>query len=265
MQAQVGNKQGNLEKIRKFILEGKDKKIDIICFPELAIHGYIREKASELAEKIPNPTTDYLVSLAYQTKITILVGMLEKSSTDKPYITHLVVFPTGDIKKYRKTHIGKSEEVFFIADNEIPVFKGTKANFAVQICWDSHFPEVSTIQALKGAEIIFTPYASPTMVGNRREIWLKYLTARAYDNSVFLAACNLIGENGAGSNFCGGALVLDPKGNVVGEDFSGQESMLVVDLPGEKINKLREKERKTMRNSFYLQYRRPEIYKDILK
>lgn len=263
MQSVVGKTQENLEKIKNYVLEAKKKGVQIICFPELAVHGYTRERASELAESSTEDSSVFLSKLSKEEDIQIMAGIIEKSENSKPYISQLVI-NNGKINKYRKTHIGESEEPYFTPGDEIPVFSSKLATLGVQICFDSHFPEVTTIQALKGAKIIFAPHASPVMVKDRKGIWLKYLQARAYDNSVYLAACNLIGENGEGSDFIGGILVLDPKGNIIGEDFSGEESMLVVDLAEEKINILRQEERKTMRNSFYLKSRRPELYKEIL-
>lgn len=265
MESLVGEKENNLEKISSFAKEAGKNTAHILCLPELAVSGYTRDHAFDLAEEIPGSSTTALLNMAVENKITILAGIIEKNGTGKPFITHLVCFPDGSYGKYRKTHLGVSELPYFSRGEELPIFKGKYGNFAVEICWDLHFPEVSTIYSLKGAEIIFAPHASPTMVGDRKEIWLKYLTARAYDNSVYLCSCNLVGINGKGSEFCGGLLAIDPKGQIIGEDFSREEKMLLVDLPGQEINKLRYQERKSMRNSFYLEYRRPELYGDLLK
>ncbi|KJS85824.1 MAG: nitrilase [Peptococcaceae bacterium BICA1-8] len=264
MQSSVGEITRNLDVMRKYIEEAKKKSVKIICFPELAVQGYTRELAGGLAEVIPSSASEVLVSLAKANNITIITGIIEKSSTIKPYITQLICTHKGELFRYRKTHLGISEEPFFTPGNELPVFNIKEANFAVQVCWDLHFPEVSAIYSLNGAEIIFAPHASPTIVGDRKEIWLRYLTARAYDNSVFICSCNLIGINGQGSEFGGGCLVIDPKGQVIGEDFSGKEGMLIVDLPSDEINKIRYQERKSMRYSYYLDYRRPELYGELI-
>ncbi|MFZ5944568.1 MAG: nitrilase family protein [Bacillota bacterium] len=266
MQSVVGATESNLKKIKGFAEQAYTKNVDIICFPELAVQGYTRESAYELAESVPGPSSDFLTSTAKQYGIIILAGFIEKSQDGiKPYITQLVCFPDGTQEKYRKTHLGQSEAPYFQPGNELPTFQCSKAKFSLQICWDLHFPELSTIYSLKGAEIIFAPHASPSIVGDRREIWLRYMTARAYDNALFVAACNLVGENAIGSEFGGGALVIGPKGQVLAEDFNNQEGLLIVDLPQEQINKIRYEERTTMRNSYYLEYRRPELYKDIFK
>jgi predicted amidohydrolase len=250
----------NLKKIEGFIIRAGEQEVDIICFPELCLQGYGREKAGRAAVQVPGEISGRLSELARQAETTALVGLAEEAGIKKPYVTQLVLFPDGTTEKYRKTHLGKSEQPFFTAGNEFPVFRTGKACFGIQICWDMHFPEVSAILSLKGAEIIFAPHASPAIVGDRKGIWMKYMTARAYDNSVFLAACNLVGHDGAGRHFCGGAMVIDPKGNPVAESFGQGEGMLVVDLDPGLINTIRHKKRSTMRHSFYLEYRRPELY-----
>lgn len=265
MQSKTGAVDENMRKIKTFTREAARYKVDMICFPELCVQGYNREKAHLTADTIPGEISGVISGMAQQAGLTVLAGTAEKSETGKPYITHLVAFPDGSIQTYRKTHLGKSEIPYFTPGDEFKVFSWGMAKFSVQICWDLHFPEMSTILSLRGTEIIFAPHASPTIVGDRRDIWLKYLSARAYDNAVFVAACNLVGESGEGQSFCGGALVIDPKGNIVAEAFNGREEMLVADLDPTLINTIRNQEAKTMRNSFYLACRRPELYGDLMK
>jgi len=265
MQAKTGLVDENMKKIEWFTNEAARQEVDIICFPELCVQGYNREMARLIAASIPGEISGAVGRMARQAGLTVLVGVAERSKTGEPYITHLVAFPDGSIQKYRKTHLGKSEIPYFTPGDEFVVLSCATARFSIQICWDLHFPEMSTILSLRGAEIIFAPHASPTIVGDRRDIWLKYLSARAYDNAVFVAACNLVGDSGHGGSFCGGAMVIDPKGNVMAEAFNGREEMLVVDLDPTLLNTIRNKEAKTMRNSFYLAGRRPELYGDLVK
>lgn len=264
IQPKTGCPQENIGKIAALTKQAAQKKAALICFPELCVQGYHREKARLAAEAIPGKSSLAISRLARETGLVILAGMVEESGSAKPFNTQLVAFPDGRLYKYRKTHLGKSELPYFTPGDSFPVFATEEARFAIAICWDLHFPEVSTIYSLKGAEIIFAPHASPSFVGDRREIWLKYLPARAYDNSVFIAACNLVGEDG-GQSFCGGALVIDPKGNVAAQAFSGREELLVADLDPRLINTIRRKESASMRHSFFLEGRRPELYGELLK
>ncbi|SFF98158.1 Predicted amidohydrolase [Desulfotomaculum arcticum] len=265
MQSIFGNTEYNLNKITEFINRAAEEKADIICFPELCVQGYSRDRSGVYSEPVPGPSTNRLSEAVKNSNMTAIVGMAEKSGADKPYITQLLIEPDGRLLKYRKTHLGNSEKPYFSSGEKLPVFDLNKAKVGIEICWDLHFPEITTIMSMAGAEIIFAPHASPSIVGDRRGIWLKYMTARAYDNAVYLAACNLVGEDGTGHCYCGGAMVIDPKGNVVAESFNKGEGMLLTELDAKLINTIRNRESVSMSNSFYLHSRRPELYHNLIK
>ena len=260
MQALVGQLDKNLAKIEAYAAQGAAQHVDILCFPELSITGYDIHQSACYAQKIGEACTERLLEMACRYQLTLLAGMAEAAPVGKPYITFLLAQPNGQLESYRKTHLGTYEKLCFQPGEALLVKSLPKAQIAPVLCWEMHFPELVTALALKGAEIIFAPHASPTVVGDRRELWMRYMPARAYDNSAFVAVCNLIGANGLGVQFGGGLLVLDPKGRVMAEDFSGKESLLTVKLPAKEINRIRHQERTTMRDTFYLSERRPELY-----
>lgn len=260
MQSLVGEIGHNLEKIADFAAQAAQKHADIVCFPELSITGYDVQRSGDFAQPLEGECTKCLLEIAQQNQLTILAGLAEAAPQDKPYITYLIAQPTGKLSAYRKTHLGAIEKRCFQAGNAFLVEALPKAQIAPALCWEMHFPEIALTLALQGTEIIFAPHASPSIVGDRRELWMRYMPARAYDNSAFVAVCNLIGDNGLGVQFGGGLLILDPKGRVLAEDFSGQESLLLAKLPAEEINRIRHQKRTTMRDTFYLQDRRPELY-----
>ncbi|MCL2336985.1 MAG: nitrilase, partial [Firmicutes bacterium] len=186
MASTLGETKKNLDHIERFTKQAAAQKAAVICFPELCIPGYNRELARSIAEPVPGPSSARLLHLAKQSGLLVLAGLAEQAAgegeTEKPYITQLAAYPDGRLLKYRKTHLGNSEKPYFTPGNELPVFRlADRAAFGLCICWDLHFPEVSAILSLKGAEIIFSPHASPAIAGDRKEIWLKYMTARAYD------------------------------------------------------------------------------------
>jgi predicted amidohydrolase len=110
----------------------------------------------------------------------------------------------------------------------------------------------------KGAELILIPHASNLGGSKRKEVWMKSLVARAYDNSVYVAACNAVGDNDRGSVFGGGVLVLDRKGNIICEDFNGKESVVFADL---KAYSHADDEGNRMSELRYFKKRRPELYR----
>lgn len=265
MRSQINKLKCNLTKIEHFSHAAKEQKIDLVCFPELSITGYSRERAAEMAESIPGTGSTFVSNLAQELNITILAGLVEKNGLEKPFNCHFIAFPDGKFQVYRKSHLGLSERTCFSPGQELPVFKNGNTKFGIEICWEMHFPEITTVLALNGCEVVFAPHASPVAGSNRKNTWLKYLAARAYDNSLYVAACNLVGYDGEKQEFGGGALIIDPKGNIVSEYFGREEKMVTAYLDLKLINDIRTKRNVSMKNSFYLSARRPELYGDLIK
>jgi N-carbamoylputrescine amidase len=108
-----------------------------------------------------------------------------------------------------------------------------------------------------GVQAIFIPHASPrTNAQIKHQSWMRHLPARAYDNSVFVVACNQWGDNQRSLTFPGNAVVIDPSGNIVQKKVSDDEGMLVVDLTEEALTHVRSH---PMRHFF--PNRRPELYR----
>jgi N-carbamoylputrescine amidase len=81
------------------------------------------------------------------------------------------------------------------------------------------------------------------------------LTARAFDNSVFIVACNQNGDNLKGLQFPGVAVVIDPSGDVLKDNISGKEAMIVADLKADVLAAIR-----GHRMRYFLPNRRLELY-----
>jgi len=253
----VGKISHNLEALARRVKEAKKKDAAIICFPEMNITGYSTQKIIiDSAQFIPGSLTDEIVGLAKKENMTILAGLAEKDKKSRIFAGHMVVSPQGLSGIYRKLHIAPPEQKIFSPGRKIPLFEVQGGKFGIQLCYDAHFPELSTQMALNGAEIIFFPHASPRGTPDEKFVsWMRHLTARAYDNGLFVVACNQIGENELGLNFPGIAVVIDPSGNVIAKDISGREKMMVVDLKAADLAKVRNHKMR-----FFLPNRRSDIF-----
>lgn len=260
MRSVIGGKAENLARMEVLVREAARRGAKVVCFPEMSISGYgLRQEMGSFAEPIPGPSTEAVIRMARNFHILILAGMAEKAEKGQYFISHFAAGPEGMIGVYRKIHLGPPEEGIFQAGSECPVFSFGRARFGIELCFDGHFPELSTLLALGGAELIFVPHASPReSSAEKKARWMRYLPARAYDNSVFLLACNLLGETESGLAFSGGALILDPKGEVLAESRGGEEEIVLGELKSEALLRVRENSK-----GFFLGRRRPEIYKDL--
>ena len=253
----VGKIRQNLDALAGRVKEAKKKNAALICFPEMNITGYsTRKKIVDSAQFISGTVTNELVELAEKENITILAGLAEKDEKGRIFADHLVVTPQGLSGVYRKLHIAPPEQRIFSPGKNIPLFDAHGVSFGIQLCYDAHFPELSTRMALNGADIIFFPHASPRGTPEEKfSSWMRHLTARAYDNGLFVVACNQTGENKKGLNFPGIALVIDPLGNVIAKDVSGKENMIVVDLKAGDLANVRNHKMR-----FFLPNRRSDLF-----
>src|SRR5262249_1232461 len=144
----------------------------------------------ELAQPLDGDLAQAMADLSADTGILILAGLIERDSSGVLYNTQLVAGSGRILGAYRKAHVGCSEIHRFSHGDEFLVFPCGQTTCGIQICYDMHYPEMSRILALRGAEIIFAAYASPdpcTEAGHAAKLarWRKYQPARAFDNSVY--------------------------------------------------------------------------------
>jgi N-carbamoylputrescine amidase len=253
----AGQVEHNLARMLPWIKKAKKEGADLICFPELNITGYsTKPEIKSCAESIPGPISERLVQMAHENQIVILAGMAEEDEKGRIFASHLVVTPQNISGIYRKIHIAPPERNIFSPGNSVPLFEVEGVKLGIQLCYDAHFPELSTRMAVDGADIIFMPHASPrgTPPGKLAS-WLRHLTARAFDNGIFLVACNQSGDNQNGLDFPGIAMVVGPSGDVLQDNISGKEAMIVADLKADVLAAVR-----GHRMRYFLPNRRPELY-----
>lgn len=253
----AGDVRRNLDAMQPWIKASREAGAAVVCFPEMNITGYSNLKEIiGSAEPVPGPISRDLSNLSKNHEISILAGILERDATGRIFPSHLVIRPDGFVGIYRKLHIAPPEQENFTPGEKIPVFDVNGLRFGIQLCYDVHFPELSTQMAIKGAELIFIPHASPRGTPkDKYRSWMRHLTARAFDNSLFIVACNQAGDNGKGLDFPGIAVIIGPSGEVIEKNISGKESMVVLDLKAQDLNRVREH-----RMRYFLPNRRPELY-----
>jgi N-carbamoylputrescine amidase len=253
----VNRTRKNLARMLPWIKKARKEGADLICFPELNVTGYsTKPEIIGCAESIPGPISERLVQWAHENQIVILAGMAEKGEKGRIYASHLVATPENITGIYRKIHIAPPELNIFSPGNSVPLFEVEGVKLGIQLCYDAHFPELSTRMAVDGADIIFMPHASPRGTPPEKlASWLRHLTARAFDNSVFIVTCNQTGENENGLDFPGLAVVVGPSGKILAKDTAGCEGMLVVDLKSDDLSAVRDH-----RMRYFLPNRRPDLY-----
>ena len=202
----------------KIIKTINNYEADIYIFPECALTGYGNNEFINTCD---------IKSFG---KNTFLGASIEES--DGRYNEYLMISKNGDIYKYKKTHLGINEKKTYKKGRELTLFNVDGVCFGVGICIESHMPELTQALCENGAEVMIYPFATPKACGSRKNIWNKYMKARAYDNNVFVIATNLYG----------GIMVIDPKGDTKIEDHVRDTAVIDIDI--DEVHKLRNSEKK---------------------
>ena len=254
----VGQVQQNLDRMLPWIKKAKTEGADLICFPELNVSGYSTDPViKDSAESIPGPISRQLEQMARTDQIVILAGLAEKDENGRFFASHLIARPKGIGGLYRKLHIAPPEEAVFSQGKQVPLFNILGVKLCIQLCYDAHFPELATRMAVDGADIIFMPHASPRGTPQEKlDSWMRHLTARAFDNGVFIVACNQVGKNQMGLDFPGLAVVVGPSGNLLADKTTDRGGLLVTDLKAEELSAVRDHKMR-----YFLPNRRPELYR----
>jgi predicted amidohydrolase len=261
MHSEPGEVERNLERMDSFVCEASVRLADVVLFPELSISGYtLKEPESIYDLDQSRRILERIARMAHDAKLIIMAGMVEILQEGLPHITHTVACPDGPLGLYRKTHLSPPEEEKYGKGGSVSVFHERGITFGLELCYESHFPEISTVLSLKGAEILFMPHASPRgKPKEKMKSWLRHLPSRAFDNGVFVVACNQVGKTKENFFFPGVILALDPQGRVLKSYTGNEEAMVFVELKAEVLEETRDH-----RMKYFIPHRRQELYKDIV-
>ena len=214
----AGDKAGNLKKIEQATVRAQKQGAELLILPELSLTGYVvRDQIYELAEEIPGPSVKRIEAFAKKAGLHIIFGMPELSKNTQATLhnTAVLVGPKGLIGKYRKmylpTHSIFEEKRYFRPGYQPAVFDTDLGKIGLIVCYDIYFPEVVRLTRLEGAQLIVCISASPAV---RRTFFEVLTTARAIENTAFLAFVNLAGIED-GLQFWGGSRLLGPNGRII--------------------------------------------------
>ncbi|MGC9315805.1 MAG: nitrilase-related carbon-nitrogen hydrolase [bacterium] len=250
---EFGEVEKNLARVANLV---SDIEADLFVLPELFATGYLFDDKNELAiyaeEAEEGITSSFLRKLA-KDKNSAFIGGYPELDSGRYYNSAMFVPPEGEIRNYRKIHLFDREKTMFEPGNRaFEVIEYRDVKLGIIICFDWIFPESYRTLTLKGADLIchctnlVLPYCQ------------KASYAHAVSNRVFIALSNRIGaENRAGTelNFTGQSIAYSPKGQILAEFDSEEESVKMFEIAPEDARTKFVTER-----NHVLKDRRPEFY-----
>jgi predicted amidohydrolase len=190
----------------------------LVVFPELALTGYACGDAFfDIAETVPGPSTIHIGDIARRLDLHVIWGMPERGLPGVLYNAAVLVGPEGHIGTWRKhtlpghatDHGGAGafpDRRFFRSGNRSPVFDTAIGRIGMMVCYDIFFPEIARLLTLKGADLLVGISGSPAF---ERPIFEPLVLARAMENTIPFAYCNLAGAEGE-INYWGGSRLIGP-------------------------------------------------------
>jgi len=257
----------NATRMASFVArEASEHGAELVVFPELASTGYIEPntdttfaaKLYAASEYIPGgPTTAALRDVARRHNVHVIAGISERHPK-LPYVLYnsaAFIGPDGELLGVqRKLHAALQEKNYYMNGHSIDVFPSRVGTIGINICYDTRFPEVARVQALRGSEIIVSIWASATRPGLLPSVGVaQAFAARAMENHVYFLSCNRSGREGD-RIFTGRSAVVAPSGQMIALSDTADEDVVRAVLLDSEIRSQR---------TFLTIYRdrRPELYK----
>jgi len=210
------------------LADGVADGTDLVVLPEAFMRDFGGPSGSSLgdvAEPMDGPFVSCLHELAARRQTTVVAGMFEVSDDPaRPFNTLAVVGPDGLVASYRKIHLydsfGYKESDRLSAGPVDPVLVEVGGvSVGLMTCYDLRFPELARELVRRGAELLVVP--SAWVSGPRKvEHWVTLVTARAIENTAYVAA---VGQ--PGPRYTGHSLVVDPAGREVTRVGDGEHRL----------------------------------------
>jgi predicted amidohydrolase len=266
MKPRLGEAEENLVKMSETISKiASQQRVDLIVFPELITSGYeLGVRFTELAQRVPGPTINLIAQRANEYGVFIAFGMVTKERVESVlYNSAILVGPDGELlDAYNKIHLRGEERMAFREGFKLPIVPTEIGNIGLMIGYDLAFPEVARSLSLDGAEIICV---MANWEASQIDEWKTYVRARAYENSVFMAAANRIGED-VTINFGGESMIVGPRGQIHASLASETDPESGAPLEGFAVARIDLDEVRRFREEYqFIQNRQPAVYKTLVR
>jgi predicted amidohydrolase len=266
MKPALGESEDNLVKMSDFVSKiASQQKVDLIVFPELVTSGYeLGVRFTELAQRIPGPTVNLMSQRAAEFGVYIAFGMATKEKVESVlFNTAVLVGPDGEmLGSYNKVHLHGEERMAFREGFRLPVIETEIGTVGLMLGWDLAFPEVARSLTLDGAELICVLANWETA---QMEEWRTYVRARAFENALYVAASNRVGED-VTLNFGGESMIVGPRGKTYASLTEEKDPATGGPREGYCVARVDLDEVRKCREEFQtLQSRHPTVYRSLVK
>jgi predicted amidohydrolase len=168
MRCPKGQITRNLAEIDQRIRQAVTEQVNIICFPEMSITGYIKPADSpDAVLTLESEAVHQFCAMTKGTDLTALAGIVEGNPAGQPFITQIVA-ARGEMQGYyRKINVADDELAWFAPASETPLFEYQDVPFGVAICADVGHGDLFAAYAELGARLVLVG-AAPGLYGSQQ-------------------------------------------------------------------------------------------------
>lgn len=206
----------NLAEIRALAGRAASRGASVVVLPEYSsyfVHP-MDESFARNAQSVDGPFVRTVAALAAELGMHIVFGLVEETGDPARFANTVVaVAPEEEVVAvYRKQHLydafGQRESDWVVAGDldEPQTFEAGGLVFGLQTCYDLRFPEVTRRVVDAGADVVLVP-AEWVRGPLKEHHWRTLLTARAIENTVYMAGADHPPSIGAGNS-----MIVDPAG-----------------------------------------------------
>ncbi|GHD48409.1 carbon-nitrogen hydrolase family protein [Mycetocola manganoxydans] len=211
--------EANLFAIRALAERAVERGASVVVFPEYSSYfsDPMGQDLVDHAEALDGTFVETLAGLAQELSVHVVAGLVERTEDASKFANTIVVLsPEAElVARYRKQHLydafGQKESDWVVpgALDEPELFETGGLRFGIQTCYDIRFPEVTRRIVDAGADVVLVP-AEWVRGPLKEHHWRTLVTARAIENTVYLAAADHTPPIGVGNS-----MVIDPTGTQI--------------------------------------------------
>jgi NAD+ synthase (glutamine-hydrolysing) len=233
----VGDLEGNKRKIVEYIHRAREKRADLVAFPELSTTGYPPEDLL-LKPSFIEESQQALAAIVRETSgIIAVIGFpyAEGSPHDAASLYNAAaIAKDGSLvsvyKKMLLPNYGVFDERRYFTAGETPtVYEIGSFRFAVNICEDIWKPEISREQAAQGGALVILNISSSPYRAGKGVDRQSMLSERASENNAAICLVNLVGGQDE-LVFDGESLIFSFDRNLLGRAPQFEEALLIADI-----------------------------------
>ncbi len=212
--------------------------ISMLCYPD----GRPDFSYHDVCEPVPGPTTEALAAIARRYRVNIVCGLIASPTVgDTCQNMTVVIDRSGElVGAYNKLHepeICRVEQGAGVGE-DAPVFDLDFGRIGIMVCWDLISPELASILAAKGAELIVFPHLIGLSPSSRLGIQLR---ARAVDNGVPIVVAGMRddGSHSGNENDISPTCTISPDGVVIASSAADTADILIgqIDFQASSANR----------------------------